>query len=234
MMPGPSADSSIAAPCRLRIVSTPAQPGATALRPPEKPAIRCGSIRPVTIFRSAPSKPRSSQISVPRAVRPRWTCWLGVARDVIADAIARDDVGAGHLRQLVGACWRDAARWRRGSRCARARCRRARASASSGGSTMPYGTGRVLSEMTTTASRRPRAISASGAVPIGCASAAATPRAGSASGAPFDGSSTETAEIVGQLRRRAPCARSRGESSCASSMPETPMTDGGSTDVAAS
>jgi hypothetical protein len=33
--PGPISASSIAAPCRLRIVSTPAQPGATALRPPE-------------------------------------------------------------------------------------------------------------------------------------------------------------------------------------------------------
>ena len=125
--------------------------------------MRCGSMSPVTIFRSALMKPRSSQISVPRAGAPEM--------HVLAQGCARRGCGNGSARR--------SRRW--SSRSARRGClpdaspvatrismrSRAMPAASRvrriGGRTMPLGTGRVLSEITTTASRRPAPAPASGA-----------------------------------------------------------------------
>ena len=40
-------------PCQTLTVSSAARPGQISFRPPEKPAMKCGSISPVVIFRSA-------------------------------------------------------------------------------------------------------------------------------------------------------------------------------------
>ena len=56
------------------MVSWWATPGATTLRPPDHPAMKCGSTRPVAMRTSASTKRRSSLTGVPRVVvRPRST-----------------------------------------------------------------------------------------------------------------------------------------------------------------
>ena len=134
--PGPSADSSIAAPCRLRIISTPAQPGATALRPPEKPAIRCGSISPVIDLEIGADVAAVDPDLGAALGAPEMHVLVGVARVVVADAIARRRSPGRSSPPARRGCWHGADRWRRGSRCARARCRRASRARSSGGSTI--------------------------------------------------------------------------------------------------
>ena len=54
---------------KVRIVSWWAMPGAMTFRPPEYPAIKCGSTKPVTNLRSAFTKCWFS---------PRGTWWVGV------------------------------------------------------------------------------------------------------------------------------------------------------------
>ena len=47
--------------------------GAITLRPPDHPAMKCGSTRPVAMRRSASTKRRSSRTTVPRPVVPTST-----------------------------------------------------------------------------------------------------------------------------------------------------------------
>ena len=58
-----------------RTVRWPAMPGISALPPPEKPAKKCGSIKPVSTLTSQAAISRLSQISWPRLVTPAWT-WV--------------------------------------------------------------------------------------------------------------------------------------------------------------
>ena len=56
-----------------RIVSREASPGIAALPPPEKPAKKCGSMKPVSRRRSQAMNSRCRRISRPREVRPTLT-----------------------------------------------------------------------------------------------------------------------------------------------------------------
>ena len=58
-------------------VRSPAIPGISALPPPEKPANRCGSMKPVRIRTSHAMMSRFTQISWPRVVMPSETCVSG-------------------------------------------------------------------------------------------------------------------------------------------------------------
>src|SRR5579862_9179064 len=55
---------------RTSVVSRPASPGATSFGPPEKPAKKCGSVKPVTILKSASSHARLSQTGTLLPKRP--------------------------------------------------------------------------------------------------------------------------------------------------------------------
>src|SRR6185437_607194 len=59
---------------KVRMVSCPATPGATTFRPPDQPAMKCGSTRPVAMRRSAWANSRLIDTGTPRiGVRPRST-----------------------------------------------------------------------------------------------------------------------------------------------------------------
>jgi hypothetical protein len=59
---------------KVVMVSAWATPGAITLRPPDQPAMKCGSTRPVAILRSASTSRRSRRTTVPRpGVRPSET-----------------------------------------------------------------------------------------------------------------------------------------------------------------
>ena len=58
---------------KVVMVSAWATPGAITLRPPDQPAMKCGSTRPVAMRRSASMKRRSSRTTVPRSVVPTST-----------------------------------------------------------------------------------------------------------------------------------------------------------------
>ena len=97
----PSIDPSMASGSRMKrgecstmIVCCAARPGAISLRPPEKPSIQCGSMKPSVMCRSASRKRRSIYTGVPLAVAPseRWS--LQRARVVVDDAIARRNLRA--------------------------------------------------------------------------------------------------------------------------------------------
>ena len=62
-----------AASCRVSTVSSPASPGATIFGPPENPAKKCGSTKPVVIRRSASSQWRQSRVGTPLPLSPRST-----------------------------------------------------------------------------------------------------------------------------------------------------------------
>ena len=70
----------------VRIVSWPATPGATTFRPPDQPAMKCGSTRPVAIFRSASTK-RLSMLDrrAARRGRPEVDVVRIVAGEVVFD-----------------------------------------------------------------------------------------------------------------------------------------------------
>jgi len=59
--------------CVQAIVSCPAQPIATALTPPEKPAYRCGSTTPTATTRSARATVSFMAMAPPAAVAPSVT-----------------------------------------------------------------------------------------------------------------------------------------------------------------
>ena len=60
---------------KVRIVVWWATPGATTLRPPDHPAMKCGSTRPVAMRKPASTKARSSLTGVRRLeVKPKSTC----------------------------------------------------------------------------------------------------------------------------------------------------------------
>ena len=89
-----------AASCSVSTVSSPARPGATIFGPPEKPAKKCGSTKPVVILTSASSHSRFSQtghvVAEPADPRQR-----GVVAGVVVDDPDRvDDLVAEHRAQL--------------------------------------------------------------------------------------------------------------------------------------
>ena len=55
---------------KVVMVSAWAMPGAITLRPPDQPAMKCGSTSPVAMRRSASIRRRSSRTTVPRRVVP--------------------------------------------------------------------------------------------------------------------------------------------------------------------
>ncbi len=59
--------------CRVSTVSSPASPGATSLGPPEKPAKKCGSTKPVVMRTSASTHSRLRNTGTPSPCTPRST-----------------------------------------------------------------------------------------------------------------------------------------------------------------
>ena len=71
----------------VRIVSSWATPGAITLRPPDHPAMKCGSTSPVAMRRSASTNRRSSLTGVRRPLgEPEVDVRLRVAREMVLDA----------------------------------------------------------------------------------------------------------------------------------------------------
>ncbi len=140
-----------------------ATPGAITLRPPDQPAMKCGSTRPVAMRRSASTKRRSSLTGVPRVARAAEVdMHRFVAREMVLDPnvvqhpgianqlgeflavvramqAGRDQHRDGTERDAGGTPWSRTI-GRRNSR---------------------FGTGRVMSQMRMQALFRPRASSAS-------------------------------------------------------------------------
>ena len=56
--------------CSVKIVSSPARPGATSFGPPLNPAKKCGSTKPVVILTSASTQARFNQTGTPRPSTP--------------------------------------------------------------------------------------------------------------------------------------------------------------------
>ena len=57
--------------CQALIVSIAASPGQMSFRPPEKPAMKCGSIKPMLILSSAAIQRESIHAGTPWGVVPR-------------------------------------------------------------------------------------------------------------------------------------------------------------------
>ena len=86
----------------VRIVPRARRPGAITLRPPDQPAMKCGSTRPVAMRRSASTKRRSSFTGVPRVARgAEVDVRCGVAREMVLhpDVLHHPGV-ADHLGEL--------------------------------------------------------------------------------------------------------------------------------------
>ena len=173
--------SRIPGPWRCSIVSTPTSPGATSLRPPEYPAMKCGSINPVSTLRSHSTYLRSTWMGIPVLVVPRSACslplramWLtmGYRSTTSPVRVSRSCASS------IGACNPVATRMVISSGASPHRFRHS----SSGGRIMSWGTGRVISETTTQAFRRPRAISSSGGPATGWQSASPVAATGSSNG----------------------------------------------------
>ena len=75
----------VTGPWNSRTLSTSSRPGQMLFRPPETPAMRCGSTRPVSMRKSASTYSRFIETSTPRAERPTWTSRLPVGRVVTGD-----------------------------------------------------------------------------------------------------------------------------------------------------
>ena len=169
-------------PWNARMVSWWAIPGATTLRPPEYPAMKWGSTRPVTIFRSASRKRLSIRIGIPRRVFPR-SAWASRSRAKWFPARMVRNTSSEPMISLssspsLGRCNPVATRiwiFSLGTPAPAIVSMR-------GGSSVPLGTGRVMSQMRTQALFRPRAISESGGDPTGFSSASFTARNGSRTG----------------------------------------------------
>ena len=85
--------------CSTSVVSRPARPGAIIFGPPEKPAKKWGSTKPVVMRTSASSQVRLSQAA--RRCRPSEIAERSlVARVVVLDADGVDDLVAEHRPQL--------------------------------------------------------------------------------------------------------------------------------------
>ncbi len=63
--------------CSASVVSRPAKPGATSFGPPENPAKKCGSTKPVVIRTSASTHSRLSWTGTPSPMVPRSTSVAG-------------------------------------------------------------------------------------------------------------------------------------------------------------
>ena len=167
---------------KVRMVVWWATPGATTLRPPDQPAMKCGSTSPVAMRSSASTKRRSMRIGVPRvSVRPRSACaassrakWFSTRTFASTQS---SPISSASSAPSLGRCrpvatstviaWRGmppaiivSIIGRRNSR---------------------LGTGRVMSQTRMQALRRPRTRSRSAAPPSGRSNAAAIAAAGSSS-----------------------------------------------------
>ena len=169
-------------PCHTRIVSSAARPGQINFRPPEKPAMKCGSIRPVVIFNSASDVPR---------VDPHGHAARALAKiRVLVALVGRDDSRCDSSRPLADRPSRPTPRpgsggagpWPPGSESRAGECPPTSSASRIGGSRTRLGTGRVTSLMTTQALRRPQASSPSGGDRVGRARLSRTAASGSANG----------------------------------------------------
>ena len=166
---------------KVVMVSACATPGAITFRPPDQPAMKCGSTRPVAMRRSASTKRRSSRTTVPRRVVPSST-WSASSR---AKWFATSTVSS-----TQGSPTRAASSSPSLGRCSPVAtstviCSGAIPAPSSvrisGGRIVPLGTGRVKSQIRMQARVACAASAASGGQTTGFASAAAMVCAGSAS-----------------------------------------------------
>ncbi len=167
---------------KVVMVSAWATPGAITLRPPDQPAMKCGSTRPVAILRSASTSRRSRRTTVARpGVRPRRT-W---SRSTVASWFTTVTVSSTHGSPTSSASSAPSfGRWRPVATSTVIPAAGTPASSSvriRGGRKSPFGTGRVMSQIRMQAERLPRASSASGGAPTGWASARRTASQGSAS-----------------------------------------------------
>ena len=166
---------------KVVIVSAWATPGAITFRPPDQPAMKCGSTSPVAILRSASTSRRSSRTTVPRGVRPRWTWsassrarWLTTRTCPITQGSPTSSASSA---PSFGRCSPVATRMVMPSRGTPASSSvRTRA-----GRNRPFGTGRVMSQIRMQAERFPRASLLSGGASTGTASAASIAAIGSGS-----------------------------------------------------
>ena len=90
-----------AASCSVSVVSSPASPGATSFGPPEKPAKKCGSTKPVVMRTSASTHSLFSHTGTSAPKRPIQVSERVVARVVVDDAHRREHLVAEHRAQLV-------------------------------------------------------------------------------------------------------------------------------------
>ena len=137
-----------------------ASAGKIPLQPPEKPAMKCGSMKPSTMRRSASTYSRFSSTSLPvRRAAHRQRVSPGPAPRGSRPGIARRSPDPASKRARRS-CWGDASPCRSRSRSARAgrdrALRRARASSRA------LGNGRVMSGITTATRSEPLTSSRSG------------------------------------------------------------------------
>ncbi len=166
---------------KVVMVSACAMPGAITFRPPDQPAMKCGSTRPVAILSSASTRRRSRRTTVPRAVRPTRTwssSWVAMWFSTrTCSSTQGSPTSSASSSPSFGRCRPVATRtvmpWRGMPASIRVRIRGARK--------RPLGTGRVMSQIRMQAERRPRASSRRGATFTGCASACSIAPTGSGS-----------------------------------------------------
>ena len=88
-------------PCQTWTVSKAAMPGQISLRPPEKPAMKCGSISPVVIFSSACDVTRVDPDGHAARALAQVRVLVASLAVMVLDAVVGGDVRADHLDQFV-------------------------------------------------------------------------------------------------------------------------------------
>ena len=159
--------------CRRLIVLSPARPIEISLRPPEKPAIRCGSMNPKVMCRSAPTKRSSTKACVPPDVSPRKTC-SSISRARCECTGCRSTTSRPRISTNSSGV---ASRWRPvAMRISILLVAMPPASSAwiTCGSTVLFGAGRVMSQTAIAALRLPLARRSSAGHPIGCTMASAS------------------------------------------------------------
>jgi hypothetical protein len=165
---------------KVVMVSAWATPGAITFRPPDQPAMKCGSTRPVASFRSASTNRRSSLTRVPRVgVAPRSTWSASRSAKWFRTSTVRSTQGSptssASSAPSFGRCRPVATR----ILMLAASMPASRSWRTTTGRNRPFGTGRVMSQIRMQAVRRPFAILASGGLFTGLARAPWTAATGS-------------------------------------------------------
>ena len=190
------------------IVLSPARPIEISLRPPEKPAIRCGSMNPNVIRRSAATKRSSTKACVPPDVSPTKVC-SSISRARCECTGWRSTTSRPRISTSSSAV---ASRW---SPVAMrisilpVAMPPASSARTTWGSTVLFGAGRVMSQTAIAALRLPLANCSSAGHPIGCAMASASAAFTSDSPAANRGRSTSVSKRSGNVTGAWPWSNAR-------------------------